>query len=146
MMFYQNTITQLKEFYPLQTVGDEHGFYSAWFIPENCSLPLTLTWDSNEEHGLTLTLALGKPARDMDQRVLLELMTVNMMMAAVHGPRFSYSRSTEMITLINTLSVAILREQNVYHVKQAIDNIILKGEEVRIHMESNGVKLSSELG
>lgn len=145
MMLYQDTITKLSEFYPLNSVEDKNSVSSAWFIPENSNLPLTLTWGEKDEHGLTLTIALGRLALNADKKVLLELMTINMMMAAVQGPRFSYSQSTDMITLMSSVPQELLKEENIYHIKEIIDNLISKSEQTRLHMENEGVKLCSEL-
>lgn len=142
MMILQ-TIEKLSEFYPLAPMVHEEKTHSTWFVPQTQPLPLTLFWKDGED-SLTCMLALGKPGQGPDATLPLQLMTLNLMMAAHGGPRFSYSRTSGMLTLIDFISQETLEAHNIYTVRDQIDALIRKSQQVRQFLEKEGIPLAGE--
>jgi len=140
-MLMLQTIEKLAEFYPISPIVADNNSHSTWFVPTNGHLPLTLLWDE-ETKGLSCILALGKLHQDADASIPLQLMTLNLMMVVHSGPRFSYSRTSEMLTLIDFIPESILNTGNIYEVRDRIDALVLKSQQVRLYMENEGIKLT----
>ncbi|MBD9646341.1 type III secretion system chaperone [Pantoea sp. PNT02] len=141
-MLYSETVEKLAEFYPLHPIQSDGHSHSTWFIPENHSLPLTLVWGDEKKDGISAILALGRFPEELDGKIPLELLTINLMMAASGGPKFSYSRSSSMLTLISPLSSSLIEDSNIYAIRDAINALIDKSHQARLHMENEGIKLS----
>ena len=139
-MLISQTIERLNDFYPLSPVQQDELAHSTWFVPVDSSLPLTLYWE--EESGICCVNALGRLAPETDPRVPLQLMTLNIMMAAYNGPRFSYSRTSDMFTLMDFITMDIITEGNIYAIRDQIDALIEKSQQVRLYMENEGIKLT----
>ncbi|MRT06083.1 CesT family type III secretion system chaperone [Ewingella americana] len=145
-MLIKEIIDQLSEYYPFEPVITENTTCSTWFVPHQLQLPLTLVWNSHRDNSISAICALGKFPDEMDSKIPLELLTVNTIMAAKGGPRFSYSPSSGMLTLIGHISSTTVESHNIYLIRDEVDHLIEKGNEVLVHMENQGIKLSNLQG
>ncbi|QLK63847.1 hypothetical protein GE278_23925 (plasmid) [Enterobacteriaceae bacterium Kacie_13] len=142
-MLITEVIDQLSEYYPFAPVDTENTTCSTWFVPQQLQLPLTLVWNKDRNNSISAVCALGKFPDEMDSQIPLELLTVNMIMAAKDGPRFSYSPSSGMLTLISHIPSTIVELHNIYLIRDEVERLIEKGTEVLVHMENQGIKLSN---
>jgi hypothetical protein len=140
-MIQHATIERLGDFFHLSSVGQDDGVFSTLLISDNQTWPISLSWTSDEHSPITLTCVLGSLAPYTDYRVPLELMTINLMMASTDGPRFSYSRSSDTLLLIDSLSVTDMQQANSYALREQVENLINKGERTRIMLGNAGYPL-----
>jgi hypothetical protein len=139
-MLIKQIVERLIEFYPLTPMQqDEHSF-SSWFVPIEDTLPLTLCWDDNAK-GMSCITALGRLMPGADARVALQLMTLNVIMVAYQGPRFSYSKSSDMLTLIDFINISLIESDNIYKINEMVDGLIHKGRQVLHYLEAERMKL-----
>lgn len=140
-MLISQTIEKLNDFYPLTPVQQDDMTRSTWFVPADGHLPLTLSWEE-EESGISCVNALGRLKQGTDASIPLQLMTLNLMMAAHGGPRFSYSRSSDLLTIMDFIPMEAITTGNIYAVREQIDALIEKSQQVRLYLESEGIKLT----
>lgn len=77
----------------------------AWLIPSAApELLLTMMWNEEEQHDeLILSLALGRIDDTQPSPLAVELLAANLGMAVMSGPKLSYSPSSRLITLIDSV-------------------------------------------
>lgn len=140
-MLIPETIEHLRGFYPISPAEKNNDVWSAWFLPENQSLPLTLCW-AEDSQGITCIQALGRVPPEGVAELPLSLMAANLAVEQMGGPKFGYARSANMLTLSEFIPAALLQDKSLYEMKDIIDNLITRTRECQISFEQNGFMLN----
>jgi len=121
------------------TINEDH----AWLIP--AQLPnhlLTITWlknRENEQYEFTFSLALGEYSENIPSELILNLLTTNISMAILHGPKLSYSPKSNLLTLMDSFSSVAGNE---VHIGEIAANFVLLGKEMHEQIAKQGTLLT----
>ncbi|KML17764.1 hypothetical protein VL10_23975 [Leclercia adecarboxylata] len=120
------------------TLEEDH----AWLVPSATpELLLTLVWDEEGHHDeLTFSLALGRIDAEQSTSLAIELLTANLGMAVMNGPKLSYSPSTHQITLLESV---ICRYGDEVFIGEMATLLVSAGAAIREKLLASGHSLVS---
>ncbi|EOZ9391073.1 type III secretion system chaperone [Enterobacter cancerogenus] len=122
-------------------IEDDH----AWLVPAQAQeLVLTLLWPDEERDDLTLSLALGTVNEATPPQLAIDMLSANLALAIHRGPRLSYSPSTHLLILLDTLPC---HPEEIVALGQAVNNFVTFGAEIREQFCQKGYSMIiDELG
>lgn len=125
------------------TTTEDH----AWVVPSSAPEQLlTITWARSEEqqsYEFTFSLALGEYSELLPPTLLLDLMTSNMAMAILNGPKLSYSPKSNLLVLMDSLKCGPGDE---VFIGEATDQFVAVGKQICEQIKATGVTLTMNLG
>ncbi len=114
------------------------------------NLLLTFTWpdnDSNDgndnDENLTLLLSLGYLNKQVSPTEIFDMLQVNLPMAITYGPKLTYSPTSNLVTLIDSINYVNLTNSNI---KEKILPFIQIGEEILYNMKVKNMIVLNESG
>ncbi|MGL5968961.1 MAG: type III secretion system chaperone [Kluyvera sp.] len=111
----------------------------AWLVPAQAQdLILTLLWRDEERDDLTLSLALGTVDERTPPQLAVDMLATNLALAVHRGPRLSYSPSTHLLILLDTLPCHL---DETVALGQAVNNFVTFGAQIREQFCQQGYNL-----
>lgn len=111
----------------------------AWLIPAQAQeMLLTLVWADEENDDLTLSLALGTVDETTPPQLVVDMLTANLSLAAHRGPKLSYSPSTHLVMLLDTLPC---HPDEIVELGNTVNHFVTLGAEIREQFCQQGYTL-----
>lgn len=111
----------------------------AWLIPAQAQgMLLTLVWADEENDDLTLSLALGTVDENTPPQLAVDMLTANLALAVRNGPKLSYSPSTHLVMLLDTLPC---HPDDIVGLGDTVSHFVTLGAEIREQFSQQGYTL-----
>ncbi|MCT4700499.1 type III secretion system chaperone [Enterobacteriaceae bacterium H20N1] len=115
----------------------------AWIIPSAApELLLTLIWNEDgPQDELIISLAIGRVDDTQPSPLAMELLTANLGMAVLNGPRLGYSPSSQLITLLDSVAC---RYGDEVALGEMVASLVAAGVNIRQKVLEVGYRLFSD--
>ncbi|ENN8378791.1 hypothetical protein ACAX46_004259 [Providencia rettgeri] len=113
-------------------------------LPHHQNLLLTFTWENNDDDkNLTLILSLGYLNKQISSTEIFDMLEVNLPMAINYGPKLTYSPTSNLVTLIDSINYVEITSSDI---REKIFPFIQIGEEIHNNMKIKNMITLDESG
>ncbi|MGG4608833.1 hypothetical protein [Providencia sp. Me31A] len=139
----ENSLRNLSiEFNSELNISDKFAYI---ILPHHHNLLLTLIWEDNEDNdeNLTLILSLGYLNKQISSTEIFDMLEVNLPMAINYGPKLTYSPTSNLVTLIDSINYVEITSSDI---REKILPFIQIGEEIYNNMKIKNMIILNEPG